>query len=66
MSHRHAQVEWNNPADPTKGFKYVYLSDADYSSIAARADTAVLKAEAFFADSGAVLNPVRHCNLGLC
>ena len=35
-----AQVEWNNPGDLTKGFKYIYLSDADYSSIAARADTA--------------------------
>ena len=58
-----AQVEWNNPADPTKGFKYIYLSDADYSSIAARADNAVLKAEPFFADNGAVLNPARDCNL---
>ncbi|EIE18073.1 hypothetical protein COCSUDRAFT_26470 [Coccomyxa subellipsoidea C-169] len=46
------QVEWNNPADPTKGYKFLYLSDADYSSIAARADTAVLKAEPFFADNG--------------
>lgn len=55
-------MEWNNPADPTKGFKYIYLSDADYSSIAARADTAVLKAEPFFADNGAVLNPARDCN----
>jgi hypothetical protein len=48
-----AQVEWNNPADPSKGFKYLFLSDADYTAIAARADTAVLKAEAFFAESGA-------------
>ncbi len=48
-----AQVEWNNPGDPTKGYKFLYLSDADYSSIAARADTAVLKAEPFFADNGA-------------
>ena len=59
------QVEWNNSADPTKGFKYIYLSDADYSSIAARADTAVLKAEPFYADNGAVLNPARDCNLGI-
>lgn len=48
-----AQVEWNNPGDPTKGFKYIYLSDSDYSSIAARADTAVLKAVPFFAENGA-------------
>ena len=48
-----AQVEWNNMRDPTKGFKYLFLSDADYTSIAARADTAVLKAEPFFAENGA-------------
>ena len=47
------QVEWNNSRDPTKGFKYLFLSDADYTSIAARADTAVLKAEPFFAENGA-------------
>ena len=46
------QVEWNNFQDPTKGYKYIYLSDADYSSITARANTAVLKAEPFFADNG--------------
>ena len=50
-----AQVEWNNTRDPTKGFKYLFLSDADYTSIAARADTAVLKAEPFFAENGAPL-----------
>ena len=47
------QVEWNNNRDPTKGFKYLWLSDTDYTSIAARADTAVLKAEPFFAENGA-------------
>ena len=46
------QVEWNNPRDPTKGFKYLFLSDADYTSVAARADAAVLKAEPFFAENG--------------
>ena len=46
------QVEWNNNRDPTKGFKYLFLSDADYTSIAARADAAVLKAEPFFAENG--------------
>jgi hypothetical protein len=24
------KVEWSNPADPSKGFKYLYLSDSDY------------------------------------
>lgn len=50
-------MEWNNPNDPTKGFKSLFLSDADYSSMAARADTAVLKAEPYFAPSGGALNP---------
>ena len=27
------QVEWHNPAEPQKGFKYLYLSDEDYHSI---------------------------------
>lgn len=54
------QVEWNNPRDPTKGFKYLFLSDADYTSIAARADTAVLKAEPFFAENGAAQSVFDH------
>lgn len=45
-------MEWNNANDPTKGFEYLYLSDADYSSIVSRADTAVLKAKPVFAESG--------------
>lgn len=31
------KVAWNNPADPTKGFKYLYLSPEDHASIMARA-----------------------------
>ena len=27
------KVEWVNPAEPQKGFKYLYLSDEDYQSI---------------------------------
>ena len=27
------QVEWHNPEEPQKGFKYLYLSDEDYHSI---------------------------------
>ncbi|KAL0482923.1 acetyl-CoA carboxylase [Acrasis kona] len=27
------QVEWNDRNDPTKGFQYLYLSDADYQKI---------------------------------
>ena len=52
------QVEWNNNRDPTKGFKYLFLSDADYTSIAARADTAVLKADPFFAENGVYILPL--------
>ena len=51
------QVEWNNNRDPTKGFKYIFLSDADYTSITGRADTAVLKAEPFFAENGVYFLP---------
>jgi hypothetical protein len=39
------QVEWNNPADPLKGFKYLYLSEADYQSIVERASSLALKAK---------------------
>lgn len=59
------QVEWNNPSDPSKGFKYLYLTDADYSSINARADTAVLKAEPFFAQSGELHLPTADSSV-LC
>jgi len=55
-------VEWNNPADPTKGFRYMYLSDADYASVSARADTAVLKADPLVTDEGA-RRPPRHRQL---
>ena len=27
------KVEWVNPAEPQKGFKYLYLSDEDYQGI---------------------------------
>ena len=30
------QVEWVNPADPTKGFKYLFLSPEDYASLLER------------------------------
>ena len=30
------KVEWVNPAEPQKGFKYLYLSDEDYQSITGR------------------------------
>jgi hypothetical protein len=35
------QVEWNNPEDPTKGFKYIYLAEDDYKLITMRAPTAL-------------------------
>ncbi len=55
-------MEWNNPADPTKGFRYMYLSDADYASVSARADTAVLKADPLVTDAGA-RRPPQHQRL---
>ncbi len=27
------RVEWQNPEEPQKGFKYLYLSETDYHSI---------------------------------
>ena len=49
-----------NPADPSKGFRYMYLSEADYASVSARADTAVLKATPIVTESGAQMGLVRH------
>ena len=60
MAHACAQVEWLNPADPSKGFRYMYLSEADYASVSARADTAVLKATSIVTESGAQMGLVLH------
>jgi len=35
------RVEWNVPEDPTKGFRHLYLDDADYQAIVARSPGAV-------------------------
>ena len=32
------RVEWQNPAEPQKGFKYLYLSDEDYHNITGAVD----------------------------
>ena len=37
------QVEWNNPEDPSRGFQYLYLSNADYQSIVERAEHLAVK-----------------------
>lgn len=50
-------MEWINPADPTKGFRYMYLSDADYAAVSARAETAVLKAIPLVTEAGALHGP---------
>ncbi|KAK9790754.1 hypothetical protein WJX73_002279 [Symbiochloris irregularis] len=39
------QVEWNDPADPSKGFKYLYLPDQDYQAIWKGADHPWIKAK---------------------
>ena len=48
------RVEWANPADPTKGFRYLYLSPEDYASLMARAPegTPVLRARRLVAECG--------------
>jgi len=56
-------VEWVNPDDPTKGFKYLYLSEEDYGCIMERATAAAssssaveipLKAERMVVNGGGV------------
>lgn len=50
------QVEWVNPADPTKGFKYLFLSPDDYASLmergAAAGGPAPVKAECLVTEDG--------------
>lgn len=49
-----------NPADPSKGFRYMYLSEADYAAVSARANTAVLKATPIVTESGAQMRLMNH------
>ena len=50
------QVEWQQAGDPTKGFRYLYLSPEDHASLAARGAAAgcgdVLKAERLVTEAG--------------
>jgi hypothetical protein len=46
------QVEWVNPADPTKGFRYLYLSPEDHASLTARSPATVLKADRIVTEAG--------------
>ena len=39
------QVEWVQASDPSKGFKYLYLSDADYRALTQGAGSATLRAQ---------------------
>ena len=39
------QVHWNNPQDPSKGFKYLYLTDKDYQAIWSTAERPWIKAK---------------------
>eukprot|EP00884_Botryococcus_braunii_P014175 jgi/Botrbrau1/22759/Bobra.0132s0090.2 len=36
------QVEWSNPDDPSKGFKYLFLSEEDYSRITTKYPAALV------------------------
>lgn len=36
------QVEWANPEDPTKGFKYLFLSEEDYTRITSKYPAALV------------------------
>ena len=54
------QVEWNNPADPNKGFKYLYLTDKDYQAIWKGADHPWIKAKPVMVQ-GAQSNSLSCC-----
>lgn len=49
-------MEWVNPADPTKGFKYLFLSPEDYASLlergAAAGGPAPVRAERLVTEQG--------------
>ena len=49
------QVQWNNPQDPSKGFEYLFLSDADYQAINSRSLNLVVKGNPITAHG--MLNP---------
>ena len=42
-------MAWSNPADPAKGFQYLYLADSDYSRLTSQHSKPVVQ--------------VRHCML---
>lgn len=37
------QICWNNPSDPSKGVRYLYLSDADYTELSKRGSVKAVK-----------------------
>ena len=37
-------MEWNDPQDPSRGFKHLYLTDKDYNQLVQTSDVAPLKA----------------------
>lgn len=49
------QVEWEDPADPNKGIKYLYLTDADYQHLT---DDSAKGADAFKASP--ITSPKGH------
>lgn len=58
------QVEWADPEDPTKGFKYLYLKDDDYQRLWRRADRSVVKASSLRVDGelhGIIFHALTAC-----
>ena len=49
-------MEWNVPDDPTKGHKYLYLTDADHSSLVRGTSGASFRADPLTTDAGAELS----------
>eukprot|EP00887_Chlorella_sp_A99_P005434 scaffold1.g5434.t1 len=46
------RVEWQVPADPSKGVRYLYLSPADYRSLTSRSASTVLEASRLETEEG--------------
>jgi acetyl-CoA carboxylase/biotin carboxylase 1 len=54
------QICWNNPVDPSKGVRHLYLSDADYTAVSQKGSVKAVKDPH---DSNRCAHIVFNCNL---
>ena len=62
LTYLYLQVEWNVPEDPTKGHKYLYLTDADHDTLSRGNGGASFRADALTTSEGAVLFLHANCS----